>query len=779
MKISLLRLGACAAVILLMLAAPHPGTAAVLAPAQTAETIRTSLLNARLDLLLDPPSAHHDVALAQAAYSGAFATFLSRQAPQAAARVRQGLAEALRAVRADDSLALADAAAQVWTALLAASYGIVIAAIQHDDGRTAQSWLALREFRTATRFSRPTADATVAVNDLIGRVVKPPAALEVVRVDLLDTYQARLSEALSALRLGGNGDDAAQRVQNARLAAGYFAILAPAYQAQHGAAALARVQAAFAALCRSALARTTMTVPLAAVTRAMAVFRAAPLSAAEIARRAGQLGRFLSLVPVEYARGVQNGVVTRDLEVQEAATFRDAAAASFADLQSLFTARDPVRTARISRLLDTLAGQLAEASAHTTVPSVAAIQATTDRVSGLIAAITPPSWRQTATAGDFDVIGSLLDQMETAVAAGQYEVAESARLEAYAVLESGPEARLIIFAPQFRTPLENLFWYGRGAHPGLAGLLEAHASLSAIKATRSALDRELAATQAALPVTSSPGVIAANAGIIVFREGLEAVLILAALLGSMTRSSARPLRRPIWYGVALAGAATVLTWLLAQGALTALARFGDRLEAIISLVSVGVLLLITNWFFHKTYWTGHLAGLHARKARLLGASVGQWLGLVLLGFTSVYREGVETVLFLQSLVLDVGTAVVLGGVAVGLLATLLVGVAALRLQARLPYKKMLVATGLMIGLVLLTMVGHTIHVMQIIGWVGITPLGTLTMPAWLELWIGVYATWQSILWQAAAAVFVAGSYLLAERLRKRRVRAPAAVQMAG
>src|SRR5262249_11862000 len=112
--------------------------------------------------------------------------------------------EARRAVRVDNSLALADAAAQVWTALLAGSYTIVIAAIQHDDGRTAQSWLALREFRTATRFSRPSADATVAVNDLIGRVVRPTAALAVVRVDLLDTYQARLAQALNGLRLSGN-----------------------------------------------------------------------------------------------------------------------------------------------------------------------------------------------------------------------------------------------------------------------------------------------------------------------------------------------------------------------------------------------------------------------------------------------------------------------------------------------------------------------------------------------------------------------------------------------
>ncbi len=44
---------------------------------------------------------------------------------------------------------------------------------------------------------------------------------------------------------------------------------------------------------------------------------------------------------------------------------------------------------------------------------------------------------------------------------------------------------------------------------------------------------------------------------------------------------------------------------------------------------------------------------------------GQWLGMILLGFTSIYREGFETVLFLQALVLDSGTATVLGGVALG------------------------------------------------------------------------------------------------------------------
>ena len=132
------------------------------------------------------------------------------------------------------------------------------------------------------------------------------------------------------------------------------------------------------------------------------------------------------------------------------------------------------------------------------------------------------------------------------------------------------------------------------------------------------------------------------------------------------------------------------------------------------------------------------------------------------------RDRFETVLFLQALVLDAGTTVVLQGVAVGALAVLVVGAITFKLQARLPYKKMLVWTGVLIGLVLVTMVGKTVHVMQAVGWVGITPIQGLTPPYWAGLWFGLYATWQGVIMQIGAAVFVVGSYYLAEGMQTKR-----------
>jgi high-affinity iron transporter len=177
-----------------------------------------------------------------------------------------------------------------------------------------------------------------------------------------------------------------------------------------------------------------------------------------------------------------------------------------------------------------------------------------------------------------------------------------------------------------------------------------------------------------------------------------------------------------------------------------------------------------------------MATFHARKRRLIGGvvaiSIGQAAGLVILGFTSVYREGFETVLFLQSLVLEAGLQVVLQGILLGLLGTAIVGVLTFALQVRLPYKKMLVVTGVMIGVVLLTMVGHTVHVLQSLGWLPVTPLGDVFLPYWMGQWFGLFAT---VLLQVGAAAFVLGSYFLAERQSKRnreRARSGAGQQVA-
>jgi high-affinity iron transporter len=564
-----------------------------------------------------------------------------------------------------------------------------------------------------------------------------------------------------------------RRAELAALAQGYFAVLAPAYAEQRGALQANEATAAFGELFVATMTGNSIEAALMDVHTALDGFRAAPLSPDEQARRAGQLLRYVNLVAVEYGRGVANGRVTLQFEIQEAVTFQEAGQAAFDDLRDLMAATDANAAAEAATALARMRADLQAANTGGAVISAEEMRSAADELLATLDGVMPEEWKQGSTAGDFDVIDSMLDQMENAVRAGDYAVAESARIEAYAIMESGPEARLIAMAPDLKLRVEEIFWNGSAQAEGLGTLLKREAPLQEVRAARVALEEQLVEVEKLLSVESSPVATLTNASVIVFREGLEAVLILASLMGSLKFERNLKYRRPLWLGTGLALLATVLTWTLARGVLQSLARYGEKLEAVVSLIAIIVLLLITNWFFHKSYWDGWLAGFHKRKNSLLAGEAGLFLGLVSLGFTSVYREGFETVLFLQALVLDGGTAVVLGGVAIGLALTVLVGILTFRFQNRLPHKKMLVVTGIFIGMVLLVMVGKTVHVLQLVGWMPATLIAGLNFPYWMGMWFGVYPSWEGLLLQVAAAAFVIGSYYLAEGIKKRQRTAPA------
>ena len=213
---------------------------------------------------------------------------------------------------------------------------------------------------------------------------------------------------------------------------------------------------------------------------------------------------------------------------------------------------------------------------------------------------------------------------------------------------------------------------------------------------------------------ASPAVAILDIGILVFREGLECILVLAAITASMT-GPRRACRRPVAWGAGLAFFATLVTWMIAVRIMSALADNVSalNLQAATGLLAVVVLLVIMNWFFHKIYWGGWIRAHNRRRKALLtngtAASASQtrliW-GLILLGFTSLYREGFEVVLFLQTYHLRLGGTVVLQGTLLGLALSGLVAILTFVMQQRLPYRNMLVTTGILLGGVLLVMVGE-------------------------------------------------------------------------
>ncbi|MEN3336538.1 MAG: high-affinity iron transporter [Acidobacteriota bacterium] len=258
--------------------------------------------------------------------------------------------------------------------------------------------------------------------------------------------------------------------------------------------------------------------------------------------------------------------------------------------------------------------------------------------------------------------------------------------------------------------------------------------------------------------------------VLVFREGLECILVLSAITANMV-GERRTFQRPVGVGAGLAVLATLLTWQVAVGILNSLADSVPALDiqAATGLLAILVLLLVMNWFFHKVYWAGWISMHSRRKQSLLkdGSGARVWWGLALLGFSSLYREGFEIVLFLQSYRLKLGNTPVLYGVLTGLALTTVVGVLTFIAHRRLPYRRMLVFTGIMLGLVLLVMVGEQVQEMQLARWLPTTPVVHLQriIPDWMGLWFAVFPTVESLVAQVLAAALVVGSYFIARPAR--------------
>jgi len=247
--------------------------------------------------------------------------------------------------------------------------------------------------------------------------------------------------------------------------------------------------------------------------------------------------------------------------------------------------------------------------------------------------------------------------------------------------------------------------------------------------------------------------------------------VISAITASMLGAN-QGHRRPIAVGVGLGLIASVITWFIAVGIISDLTQSIPALQvqAATGLLAVIVLLIVMNWFFHKVYWTGWISMHNRRKKDLLKSASsaetsrsGILLGFILLGLTSIYREGFEVVLFLQSYMLRMGGAIVLQGVLLGLFFTAIVAALTFVAHQRLPYKRMLVLTGALLGVVLLVMIGEQAFEMQQAGWIPTTTIPWLVnyMPDWMGVWLSIFPTVETLVSQLIAAVLVVGSYYVA------------------
>jgi high-affinity iron transporter len=254
-----------------------------------------------------------------------------------------------------------------------------------------------------------------------------------------------------------------------------------------------------------------------------------------------------------------------------------------------------------------------------------------------------------------------------------------------------------------------------------------------------------------------------NSALIILREGLEAALILAAIIAMLRVMGAAHAIRYIHFGWILALVAGVVTWLAAQTVLTFSGQHRESMEGFISIFAAAALFYVGYWLHTRSEARRWQAFIQDKVQNVLSSK--SIVGLVGISFFAVYREAFEVVLFYQALWLQNQNShnAILFGFGAGLVAMLIATFAIFKLGLRMPLKYFFAGTGTLLYIMAFIFAGTGINQLQAAGWIPATPLD---FPPAVPV-LGIYPTMETLAAQALLlCVFIASSLWMALERRK-------------
>ena len=356
--------------------------------------------------------------------------------------------------------------------------------------------------------------------------------------------------------------------------------------------------------------------------------------------------------------------------------------------------------------------------------------------------------------GEIDFIRETLQLVLVQYQDGQYQEAYTSARTAYLDSYEFVEIPLRAIDPDFTLEVEFQF-------AELRSLIKQEADFEEIKEVTIAIKRNLDESERIVSGTGTlaPAIAFTSSFAIIFREGLESVLILGAIITYLEASRNTKYKKYLYYGVILAIGATAVTWIVASYIIEISGANRELIEAIAALSATAILFYVSFWILNKIE---HKKWMEFVKAKVWQATTtGSVLVFVGLAFFTVYREGFETVLFYQAMAgfakymeLYVG----LGFVA-GIVSLLVIFYVMRKLGKRLPLRALF---GLTMGVgayLSIAFLGNAIRELQVLeivpytGMIGTIPRLDINVAAMT----GIYPTLETVVGQ----VILLGVYLTA------------------
>ena len=294
----------------------------------------------------------------------------------------------------------------------------------------------------------------------------------------------------------------------------------------------------------------------------------------------------------------------------------------------------------------------------------------------------------------------------------------------------------------------------------LQGSMEREVPADRVQQHAAELDALLAAAQEKLGADAlSPATAFTASLVILLREGLEAILVLAAIVAFVVKTGRRDALPWIHAGWIAALALGAATWFVATFFIEISGANRELTEGVTALLAAAVLLYVGYWLHGKSY--------AAAWSRFIREHVGQALArrtlwaMAAVSFLAVYREMFEIVLFYQALWVQAGEgggAAVLGGAAAAAAALAIIGFAIFKYSVRLPIGLFFGATSALLALLAGVFAGHGVAALQEAGVLGMTSLAFDPVPL-----LGIYPSAEALAAQAFVSAVVVLSFIAARR----------------
>ena len=355
----------------------------------------------------------------------------------------------------------------------------------------------------------------------------------------------------------------------------------------------------------------------------------------------------------------------------------------------------------------------------------------------LAAVRTSQSGASLASSAVFTAVRAQVDSAHALALAGRAEEARAMAMDAYITFEQ-VERDLRVKDPALTLGIEEAFSSlrtrtGTGATP--AQLAE----------VRQQLARELERAERTIADRNSSSNVLAQSFIILVREGLEAILLIGALMAFLVKTGNGHRRRDIHLGVGAAVVMSLLTALALETVFALSRESQEGLEGGVMIAAMATLFYVSYWLVSKmevAKWNRFVKS-KVEKALTRGSA----LALASVAFLAVYREGFETVLFYKALAVSGGPgswAPVLLGIVVGSVVLAGVYLAINRFGVRLPLKPLFGVTGALLYYMAFVFAGKGVAELQEAGLVSLTPVAWAPrVPS-----MGIYPTVESLGLQA-------------------------------